>query len=96
MLIFSQYVDFDKFECREEGPARKKLFRDLHKALSRDSLVNASMIVQEGEGMESKRDNGLIVGHAYTIIKCVEVKVYYQKSIDTLIYLFAEGNFLEE
>ena len=25
--------------------------------------------------MESKRDNGLIVGHAYTIIRCYEVSV---------------------
>ena len=79
-VYFSQYVDFVKNNIHDDETARSKLFKDLQKALTRDSLVNASMVVQAGEGMESKRDNGLIVGHAYTIIRCYEVR----SSIDTM------------
>ena len=67
-------MDFAKSGINDNEEARSKLFKDIHKALTRDSLINASMIVQAGEGMESKRDNGLIVGHAYTIIRCYEVR----------------------
>ncbi|XP_063686237.1 calpain-5-like [Bolinopsis microptera] len=71
----SQYVDFKKANIHDDEEARAELFKDLHKALSRDSLVNASMVIQAGEGSESKRDNGLIVGHAYTIIRCYELSL---------------------
>lgn len=85
MLYFSQYYEFDKDGLRGDDKAKQdKLFKDLLKALSRESLINGSMIVGEGEGIESKRDSGLVVGHAYTVIKCYEVntkihllKVYY-------------------
>ena len=58
---------------------REKLFRDLEKAMSRDSLINISMIVRDGESSESKRDSGLIVGHAYTVMKSYEVDSFIDR-----------------
>ena len=71
----SQVYDFEKGKIRGDAEQEAKLFRDLKKALSRDSLINCSMIIQPGENMESQRDNGLIVGHAYTVIKCYELSL---------------------
>eukprot|EP00116_Pleurobrachia_bachei_P015117 sb/3475379/ len=71
----SQFTDFTKANIRDDEVAREKLFQDLLKALSRDSLVNCSMVVEEDENMESMRESGLIVGHAYTLIKCYELSL---------------------
>ena len=70
---FSQYIEFQKDGINDDEEKRDKLFKDIVKSMGRDSLVNLSMTVQSGESTESKRENGLIVGHAYTIIRCYEV-----------------------
>jgi len=71
----SQYYDFVKSGISADEAKQDELFKDLLKALSRCALVNCSMVVNEGEGQESKRDNGLIVGHAYTVVKCYELSL---------------------
>ena len=68
-------TDFNQDSFKEDEKAQKRLFRDITRALARSSLINCSMNPAQDEGIEAARDNGLIVGHAYTLTRAHEVRV---------------------
>ncbi|XP_062520154.1 calpain-B-like [Corticium candelabrum] len=62
----------ETFELKEPP---KKLFRIMLKAFERSSMMSCSIAAPSTKEMESKLDNGLIKGHAYTVTGVANVTV---------------------
>ena len=73
-------------ETHDLKQAPKNLFKILFDAYNHDSQMGCS-IDQAGRGTEAKLDNGLIVGHAYTITDVKRVRNTYLASFLFLFFI---------
>ena len=69
----SEKIDF--LEVGMSRSARMKVYRQLERALSRGSLVSLGISRLTGEGVESRRENGLFAGHAYSLLRCFDLSL---------------------
>jgi hypothetical protein len=64
----SQTIEFEGMRNSPED-----LYKKLQRALSRGALVCLGISRVTGEEKEDKRDNGLVAGHAYSVLRCFEL-----------------------
>ncbi|XP_078693465.1 calpain-5-like isoform X2 [Branchiostoma floridae x Branchiostoma belcheri] len=68
-------ISLDKGGYREDEEKKEKLFKVMHKAAERGSLLTCSIRVTSRAEMEASTEMGLVKGHAYSVTAVKKVKV---------------------
>ncbi|XP_035693138.1 calpain-5-like isoform X3 [Branchiostoma floridae] len=68
-------IALDKGGYREDEEKKEKLFKVMHKAAERGSLLTCSIRVTSRDEMEASTESGLVKGHAYSVTAVKKVKV---------------------
>ncbi|CAH1244477.1 CAPN5 [Branchiostoma lanceolatum] len=68
-------IALDKGGYREDEEKKEKLFKVMHKAAERGSLLTCSIRVTSRDEMEASTEMGLVKGHAYSVTAVKKVKV---------------------